>query len=66
MALNRQPVEQHYSLQEVAGLLKVSLRTVRRWADEGRLVPVRRLSPGVVRVPACAVHRLLDPTQEGK
>lgn len=59
-------VEKHYSAAEVAGLLGVTVRTVRNYIDAGTrtkgkdgIFPVVHLSFKVVRIPARAVNRFL-------
>ncbi len=54
------PPGAYLSAKEVATLLGVSLRTVRRWIAEGTL-PAARLG-GVVRIRRADLDRRLDPT----
>lgn len=53
-------IEQHYSIEEVAGLLSVHKNTVRNWIREGSLSPVRRVGQNIVRVPASAIQRMMN------
>ena len=48
---------------EVARLFKVRVKTVTRWADEGRLTVIRTLG-GHRRFLTTEVRRLLDPTDQ--
>ena len=59
-------IEQHYSAPEVAQLLGVSERTIKRYVDLGTrsggkegIFPVVKLSHKAVRIPARAVNRFL-------
>lgn len=54
------PIEEHYSVKQVAGKLSVSVRTVWRWIEDERLAPVYRLDTRTVRIPARAVNRFLS------
>jgi excisionase family DNA binding protein len=54
------PVEQHYSPDDLAPLLRVSVRTIRRWCASGRIPRARRLGPRLFRVPASAVNAFLE------
>jgi len=45
--------------REVAELLRVSVRTVRRWRAQGRLHGFRLAGDGPVRYPRSSVDRLL-------
>jgi excisionase family DNA binding protein len=45
--------------QEAAHLLRISIRTLERWEQTGRLTPTR-LSPGVVRYRKTDVERLIE------
>lgn len=45
--------------EEVARVLRVATKTVRRWINAGRLV-ARRIGPNTVRVDAASVTRLLE------
>lgn len=63
---DRCAVEQHYTVEDVAGLLKVTPRTVHTWISLGRssrgragLWPARKLGRNVLRIPASAVARLM-------
>lgn len=60
-------VEQHYSEDDVARLLNVSRRTVRRWLKRGRetagvegLYPTVRLAANMVRIPASTLETFLE------
>jgi predicted site-specific integrase-resolvase len=44
--------------EEIASMLRVDLRTVRRWGSTGR-IEVIRLSPRCLRYPAASVQALM-------
>lgn len=48
-----------FTVEEVARILRVAPKTVRRWINAGRLV-ARRIGPNTVRVDATSVTRLLE------
>lgn len=45
--------------REAADLLRVTIRTLERWEDTGRLAPIR-LSPGVIRYKRLDIERLIE------
>ena len=51
--------EELITRQEAAALLRISIRTLERWEQSGRLSPTR-LSPGVVRYRRADVDRLIE------
>ena len=51
------PEKELLRLDEVAKYCSVTVRTVRRWIEEGRLVAIR-LSPRVMRIRVSSVRRL--------
>lgn len=60
-------VEKHYSVQEIAELLGVTVRTVWNYIDVGTrsggkdgIHPVIKLSHKATRIPARAVNRFLE------
>lgn len=65
--LRSRSVEQHYSVETLAGLLEVTPRTVWNYVElwetsAGRdgIGPVVKLSHKVVRIPATSARRMLD------
>jgi predicted DNA-binding transcriptional regulator AlpA len=59
-------IEEHYTVDEVAGLLRVSPATVWRKIELGKetrgkegIYPTRKLGHRIVRIPASAVNRYL-------
>lgn len=53
-----------YTVAEVAGLLKVTPKTVTRWIASGE-VSAYRLPSGMLRIPKSEVEQLLSPAGEG-
>jgi excisionase family DNA binding protein len=60
MKRNAGPVEQHYTVVELAQLLAVDERTVWRLIRSGKISRCVRLSRKCTRVPASAVNALLQ------
>jgi len=52
------PVEQTFTVRQVADLAVLSERTVRAMISDGRLPVVRLVGVRAVRIPADAVHAL--------
>jgi excisionase family DNA binding protein len=61
---NTSPVEQHYSPDQVAGLLGVTRRTVDNYRARGELVPFVALS-GRILFPASTVNKFLESRSIG-
>lgn len=53
-------VEPQLSPEEVAQRLGVSLSSVWRWIEKGKIAPVRKLGHRITRIPASAVNRFLE------
>lgn len=53
------PVDDLLTPQEAADRLRVTAKTIKRWADEGALSCVT-LPSGRIRIPASEVQRLLS------
>lgn len=51
-------MEQDYTTEELALLLRVHVTTVRRWIAKGELPAIRLPGAGTYRIPAAAVDRL--------
>jgi len=50
--------QNHWTLQQVAELLQVNVRTVQRWIREGRMVATR-IGPTLMRVSSDDLERFL-------
>lgn len=48
-----------YTINQVAAILSVSTKTVRRWIDSGKLIAVRP-GPRSMRIPGHVVSQLLE------
>jgi excisionase family DNA binding protein len=60
-----EPAPAYLTLYEVAGLLRVSTRTVERWVRTDPTLPVLRLG-GVVRFPRARLERWLARHEQGR
>lgn len=54
-----------YTINQVAAVLNVSTKTVRRWIDSGKLIAVRP-GPRSMRIPGHAVAKLIGHTTDSK
>lgn len=54
-----------YSVQQVADMLGVTSKTVRRWIDKGKVMAVRP-GPCSTRIPGHVVATLIGPNTESK
>lgn len=54
-----------YSVQQVADILGVTSKTVRRWIDKGKVIAVRP-GPCSTRIPGHVVATLIGHTTESK
>ena len=64
MVQARKDVEQDYTLDELAVICRVHVRTIRRWVHSGH-VRAYKLPGGIYRIPQSEVDRIRQPVVAG-
>ena len=53
-------MEKFYTPQEIADQLQVSKRTVLKWIDEGKIAPVLREGPKIIRISKGSLENFIN------